>query len=287
MKSLRHKLILVAGGAGDIGSAVMAELGMHGARSISMQRRSTPSHRQVHELHHPSAMRCLPVDLVSESDWRTAVDRVRAVFGKIDGMAFCVGSLPATDFTETTPEEFQRHLETNVLSLFFALRVLLPIFKSQGEGSIVVVGSMGGVVPLPYQSLYAACKYAVRGCALSLSEEYNGSPVSVSLLSVGPVQSRMIEQVAERDNSAISFINRPLLPQQVAIHVCRLLLHPKRELILPRVMAPALRLANLSPTLFHILNRLLRPIGVRRQRRYRKESVGLHAAQPRRERVWT
>lgn len=285
MKSLQQKLILVAGGAGDIGSAVVAELVKYGASVVSLQRTLFPFRRHTPEPDHPSVIRRHPFDAVRESDWRGAMESVMDQFGKIDGLVFCVGSLPATDFAMTTPEEFQRQLETNVLSYLVAMHVLLPIFKSQGEGSIVVVGSLGGVVPMPFQALYAACKYAVRGCTLSLSEELHGTRIALSLLSAGPVQSRMMSQAALRSNSAISFINRPLPTQRVAMHVCRLLRHPKRELILPRFMVPSIRLANLSPSLFHLFNRLLHPIGVWRQRRYHTSSVGFHDVLTRRESI--
>ena len=53
-----------------------------------------------------------------------------------------------------------------------------------GQGRIIILGSLGGIVPMPHEAVYAATKFAVRGFSLSLGEELRHSGVSVSLIRI-------------------------------------------------------------------------------------------------------
>ena len=60
-------------------------------------------------------------------------------------------------------------LDDNILSLMLGCTTMVPAMRARREGRIVILGSLGGLVPMPHAAVYAATKFAVRGFALSLA----------------------------------------------------------------------------------------------------------------------
>jgi short-subunit dehydrogenase len=148
---------------------------------------------------------------------------------------------------------------------------LLPIMRRQKQGAIVTIGSLGGIVPMPFASLYCATKHAVRGFSLSLSEELKGTGVDASLLSLGPVHTRMLDAEAGSDQSIIAFINKPREPVRVAESIVSLLQRPRREMIIPSATGALSIMCGLAPGLFNICYRILRQVGIIRLHSYRRK----------------
>ena len=140
---------------------------------------------------------------------------------------------------------------------------------AQKHGRIINVGSLGGIVPMPFETLYSAAKFAVRGFTLSLQEELRGTGVSVSLISVGSVRTNMLDAEARDDHSTISFVNRPLDPLRVATAVWSNILKPKREVILPAVTGRLSFLLNMFSGLRSLAWPVLNFVGRRNLTRYR------------------
>jgi short-subunit dehydrogenase len=169
-------------------------------------------------------------------------------------------------------------LDDNILSLMLGFRALLPAMVGRGRGRMIVLGSLGGIVPMPHGAVYAAAKFAVRGFTLSMAEELRGTGVEVCLLSCGPVDSRMLRAEAAADGT-IGFVNRPLPPDAVADKVVRLLECPPRESFLPRSQALAAPIAGGYASLFAALHPLIRAAGSAGKRRYRATIARANASQ--------
>jgi len=74
------------------------------------------------------------------------------------------------------------------LSLLF-----LEYFKKKGNGGILNIGSMLGLMPSPYQTVYSATKHGLSGFTLALVGENNDIPVTISLFSPGGIETEMVK----------------------------------------------------------------------------------------------
>jgi hypothetical protein len=138
---------------------------------------------------------------------------------------------------------------------------------------IIILGSLGGIVPMPYGALYAATKFALRGLVLSAAPELKKEGIDICLVSPGPVYTRMLVREAEDERCTLTFVERPMHAEQVAQTIARLLLHPRLETVLPAHAEFPSRLLGAFPTLLRFCFPLLRFLGTRHLRAF--QSTGL------------
>ena len=90
---------------------------------------------------------------------------------------------------------------------------------------------------MPYGALYSSSKFALRGFSLALGEELKSFGIKVSLVSPGPVRTKMLDRESEDDRSTIVFVTAPLEPRDVAQAVLDVLARPRSEVLLPPLAA--------------------------------------------------
>jgi NAD(P)-dependent dehydrogenase (short-subunit alcohol dehydrogenase family) len=113
-------------------------------------------------------------------------------------------------------------VELNLIAPMLLTRAALPVMLARHHGSIVFVGSLSGRVAM--EPIYSAGKYGVRGFALALRRQLSGTGVSVSLVSPGNIRTPMTQELAARLPG----------PEFVAEQIARLIVHPRREVVIPR-----------------------------------------------------
>lgn len=100
------------------------------------------------------------------NDWR----------GKIDIWVNNAGVLAAGDFDKTPMAVHEQVIKTNLLGYMNGAHAVLPIFKSQGFGTIINNISIGGFLPVPYGAGYTAAKFGLRGWSEALKGELTEWP---------------------------------------------------------------------------------------------------------------
>lgn len=269
MNNLENEVLLVTGGGGGIGTEVCRLMASVGATIVSVEHAGGPVTTV------PVAC-SLTADLEDTAEWERVTDVVLDRFGRIDGLVHCVGTLIPGTLLSLSSAEIQRMIGANFLSYLYGIRTVAPVMIRQGKGHIIAVGSLGGIVPMPYEALYSAAKFAVRGLSLSVGEELRAHGVSVSLISSGSVETSMLDREAGDEDSFQAFLMRPLRAAEVARAALHILLEPRPEVRLPRVAGISFSLISLAPRFFSLLYRLLRPLGNHRRRDYLRR----HAIHP-------
>jgi NAD(P)-dependent dehydrogenase (short-subunit alcohol dehydrogenase family) len=182
--SRRPPVILVTGASSGFGAAIATRLAREGCRVYGTSRRAPaiapPS---------PSAgdpyPRMLPLDVRDDGSVFRAVTAICEGEGRIDAVVNNAGIGIAGAIEDTTPSELWQQLETNLVGVLRVCRAVLPIMRRQGGGRIVNIGSLAGVVALPFQGAYSASKFALEGLTEALRMETRPFGIHVSLLEPG------------------------------------------------------------------------------------------------------
>lgn len=275
MKPMAHtgNMALVTGAFGEIGRAVCTELVSRGRFVCRISRRHVAGRRT--EPAGAGLIMDVGADLADAAGWDLVMESVGASGGQIHSFIHCAGALTPGEFASATYDDLRKTVDDNLMSLMLGCRAVLPGMLRSGRGRIVVLGSLGGIVPMPHVSAYSAVKFGVRGFSLSLAEELKGTGVQVSLLSCGPVRTGMLLRESAHRGS-IGFVNRPLDPMTVAKAMMNILEHPRRETMLPRSAGWISAFTGAHARIFRMLYPLASAIGEARKRRYRN-SEGVSA----------
>jgi NADP-dependent 3-hydroxy acid dehydrogenase YdfG len=274
MKNFNEKIIIVAGASGGIGSAVCRLLARRGATVIAASRRRGELTDELEVAGARPLWR--EVDLRFHESWEALTNEVVASYSRLDAVVHCEGVLLPGPFDQLSAAEIERVVRTNVLSVLYGTRSAIPVMKRQGGGQIVVLGSLGGMIPMAHEALYSATKFAVRGFCLALQEELRDTRVRISLLSPSSVRTPMLDAEASDADSTISFVTAPISPETIASAVIELLEHPQQELVLPRWAGVGARGVHRFPGVMSVLSPILDRLGRTGRRRY----IAAHARRP-------
>lgn len=133
--------------------------------------------------------------LVDITDRQAVCDlpkKIEDKFGSINLLINNAGIIqPFMPFHQLEYETIERIMNINVYGPMFMIRSFLPSLMASGRGYIANVSSMGGFMPFPGQTLYGASKAAVKLLTEGLRAELEDSPVSVSVIFPGAVNTNI------------------------------------------------------------------------------------------------
>jgi len=122
---------------------------------------------------------------------RQLIDNVFGREGHIDFL-FNNAGIGSAGLTERASiKAWKRVIDTNLWGVIYATHAVLPIMLAQGSGHIVNTSSIGGLAPLPYQTLYCTSKYAVTGFSETLRGEMAMRGIGVSVVCPGAVATEI------------------------------------------------------------------------------------------------
>jgi len=168
-------VVLVTGGSSGIGRAICDRLGRAGGRVYGGSR--TPCA--------PECWTYLRLDVTDDASVEAAVAEIVRREGRIDALVCCAGVSLAGPVEDTTVEEAQRHFDVNFFGSVRTIRAVLPIMRSRRRGRIVVIGSIGGLIGLPYLGYYSATKFALDGLIEAMRAEVAPFGIEAAVLHPG------------------------------------------------------------------------------------------------------
>jgi NADP-dependent 3-hydroxy acid dehydrogenase YdfG len=220
---LVDEVAIVTGASSGIGAATARELARRGARVVLAARRADELEAQVQAIRRGGGeAMAIPTDVADSNQVSLLVERTVASFGRVDVLVNNAGAGWLRPLASSSPDEVARLLEVNLLAAMLLTRAVLPGMLERHHGAIISVGSLSGRVAM--EPVYSATKYGLRGFSLALRRQVVGSGVSVSLVSPGNIETAMTEHVAARMPK----------PELVARTIADLVIHPRREVVVPR-----------------------------------------------------
>lgn len=156
-------------------------------------------------------MHFIPMDVRAEDSVAAGVEAALDWLGGIDVLVANAGVSHLGPFEQTEPHVAREVIDTNLFGVAAVCRHVVPVMRRQRGGLLVLVGSMGGRIGIPFQSWYVASKWAVAGFGESLRMELYPFGVRVAVVEPGDIRTaigRNRRRVAAVDPDYRPFFDR-------------------------------------------------------------------------------
>lgn len=183
------RVVLVTGASSGIGLACATHLAGRGYRVYGTSRRAGAGQA--------GSIAMLVADVTEDRSVEQAVAAVLEREGRLDIVVNNAGMGIAGPVENTSIEQAKRQLEVNFFGAFRVCRAVLPALRSQRSGYIVNIGSIGGLIAIPYQAMYSASKFALEGLSESLRMEVRPFGVKVVIIEPGDHRTAITQNRTE------------------------------------------------------------------------------------------
>jgi NAD(P)-dependent dehydrogenase (short-subunit alcohol dehydrogenase family) len=177
MASLHGQHAFVTGGGRGIGRAIAAALTEAGAAVTVAGRGETALADVVGK---GEAAGYVIADVTDAKAVENGVKQAVAARGPVDLLIANAGGTESAPFSKTTPDQFRRNFELNVMGVVHAVQAVLDGMIARKSGRVVAIASTGGVKGYAYVSAYCAAKHAVVGLVRSLAIETAKTGITVN-----------------------------------------------------------------------------------------------------------
>lgn len=169
-------VVLVTGASAGFGHAICTRLAAAGYKVYGTSRRAQPA---------GGAFPFVQMDVDDDASVQAAVAEVVQREGRLDAIVGNAGSGLAGALEDTSTEEAMAQFQTNFFGNHRLCRAALPHLRQRERAHIVIIGSIAGLVGIPFEGMYCASKFALEGYCQSLRLELRKTQVRVSILEPG------------------------------------------------------------------------------------------------------
>lgn len=216
---------LVTGATRGIGLEVARLLTGDGTHVVMVARSESDLRARARELG-PNA-RPIACDVADAAAVARAVERTRAELGGApDAIVNNAGAFTLASVDATDADDFRRAVDVNLIAPFLIVRALLPELRRRGFGHIVTIGSVADRMIFPENGAYAASKFGARAFHEVLRAELRGSGVRATLVSPGPTDTPLWDEIDPDNRAGFTPRSEMLIPGAVADAVLFALTRP-------------------------------------------------------------
>lgn len=227
---LKGKVVVVVGGSRGIGFAIAESVAKAGATVAIIARTEMPLRHAGRALGGALTLRA---DVTQELQTVRAFRVIAGHFGRLDALVNSAGTFTYKPFEETTANDWNLNLKSNLTSVFLATRAALPLLI-QSQGQVVNILSISSRHAFAQCSAYTAAKFGALGLTRVLAEELRPKGIRVSAVLPGATNTRLVR--------AFGFPVDPerlVQPEDVAQAVLTVLLAPRHTTIAEIVVTPS------------------------------------------------
>ena len=173
------KICVITGGSSGIGKSAALFMLKNGYSVYEFSRRESNTPDICH----------ISVDVTDSSAVKNAVSEVFSKEGRIDVLINCAGFgiSGAAEFTDI--ESAKKQFDVNFFGAVRVCNEVIPIMREQKSGKIVNVGSVAGVISIPFQSFYSASKAALLSYTEALANELRPFGISAVCILPGDIKT--------------------------------------------------------------------------------------------------
>jgi NADP-dependent 3-hydroxy acid dehydrogenase YdfG len=221
MLSVENQIVLITGASSGIGAACAKVFANAGAKLILAARRLERLQELV-ELSDTTSVQfhLLQLDVSDRSAVESAISTLPPGWSDIDilinnaGLSRGLDKLHEGDF-----QDWEEMIDTNIKGLLYLTRYVVPGMVSRDRGHVVNIGSIAGHQTYPNGNVYCGTKAAVRAISEGLKQDLLGTPIRVSSVDPGMVETEFSEVRFHGDSDRAKKVYQgvtPLTPDDVA-----------------------------------------------------------------------
>jgi short-subunit dehydrogenase len=248
---LSGRVAIITGASMGIGEAIAKLFADRGARVVILSRdagRAEAARTRIGHLENTLAIAC-------DVGHREEIDRVLSLalhhFGRVDIWVNNAGHGLIDSVARAEMASVRATFDSNFFGTLMGMQAVIPVMKQQGGGAIINISSVGGHIPLPFNSIYSATKFAMNAIGKAARVELKNANIQVTTVCPGYVRTNFGANVirgAEK-NTVRPEAARGISSERVARAVLRGYIKQKREVIVPWTMHPVVKLYQLLPGL--------------------------------------
>src|ERR1051325_3201027 len=189
---LTGKVAIVTGSSRGIGGGRAEALADHGARVVIWSRKAEACQEVADAINarHEGAAIVVPASISSREALQNLVDETRRQLGRIDVLVCNAASNPYYGpMAGITDDQFRKILDNNVIANHWLIQMVAPEMLERGEGSIIIVSSIGGLKASPVIGAYNISKAADFQLARNLAAEFGPRQVRVNCIAPGLIKT--------------------------------------------------------------------------------------------------
>lgn len=252
MSSLRGKTVVITGASSGIGRAAAVEIARRGANLVIGARRAELLGAVAGECR-AFGVTCVPVavDVTIRDDCQRLVDAAARVDVLVNNAGFAV-----FDAIESAkPEDLESMMQTNYFGAVWCTQAALPQMLARGEGTIVNVASIAGIMGYARMGGYCATKFAMIGFSEALRDEVIGRGVRVAMVCPGTTNTDFFLKAERGKMPGASRLILAVKPERVARAVANAAEDGRYRRIVPASAALFIKLNELFPRFAHLVFR--------------------------------
>ena len=202
MKSLKDKVVVITGAGSGIGRALALDLAGKGAvLALSDVDEEGLAETVVLAEKAGAEVRSDRLDVADRDAFAAYAESVAEQFGRVNVVINNAGVALAGDFVDLEMKDIDWIIGVNFWGVVHGTKFFLPHLIESGDGHLVNISSLFGLVSMPGQSMYNASKYAVRGMTEAIREEMliSGHEVGVTAVHPGGIKTAIARNARVSD----------------------------------------------------------------------------------------
>ena len=189
------KVVVVTGSSSGIGYETSLLLARNQIKTYATMRNMSKSDGLIKIASEENIpLNVTQLDVNDDLSVNNAIDKIVKENDRIDILVNNAGYDFFGPVEESSLEEIKQQFETNVFGVIRTTKAVIPTMRKQGNGTIINVSSVGGIVGLfPFLTAYHASKFAIEGFTESLRQELDDFNINIILIEPGYVSSNFLD----------------------------------------------------------------------------------------------
>jgi NAD(P)-dependent dehydrogenase (short-subunit alcohol dehydrogenase family) len=183
LKPVEEQVVALMGASSGIGRETALRFAERGARVVVSARSEEGLNSLVEEVRDKGGQAtAIPAEVTDFEQVKAVANAAVEKYGRLDTWVHLAAVGLFATFEQTTPEEFERVIDVNLMGQVYGAMAALPHLKREGRGALIHISSVEAKRSFPFHSAYGASKHGIDGFleALRVELKHEGWPISVT-----------------------------------------------------------------------------------------------------------